>query len=187
MPTVTVQRLSAFAIATLLLAGPASAMTVVYAWTPDPGQGGSGSLTFSSPSITDPANFGPIPVGALISLNYQWSNGVSINLASVTTNTAASYTAGCGYVISAFTMSATTPVQFQLANSAGQCFLNFPTPGVNTPLPGPASNNLQGNGVYSSEVDGGHWTLQAVPVPAAIWLMGSALAGLATLRRRKTV
>jgi len=30
-------------------------------------------------------------------------------------------------------------------------------------------------------------TLQAVPIPAAVWLFGSALAGLGWLRRRQTV
>lgn len=187
--TMTGRRLLTAGLALMaFVAGPARAMTVVYNWVPDAGQGGVGSLTFNDAGIVDPANFGPIPTAALTALNYQWSNGVSITLASVTSNTAVNYTAGCGYVISAFTMSSSSPVQFQLANSAGQCFLNFPTPGTDTPLPGPASNNLQGiAGQYTSEVDAGHWQLAAVPVPATGWLIGSALAGLSALRRRKSV
>lgn len=33
----------------------------------------------------------------------------------------------------------------------------------------------------------GNYAVAAVPVPAAVWLFGSALAGLAVVRRRKTV
>ncbi len=179
--------LAAGLLMTVMAAGPASAITVVYNWVPSPGQFGSGTLTFSDPGIVDPANFTAIPVGALTALSYTWNNGVSINLASVTTNTAASYAACGGYLVSGFTKSAASPVQFQLANSAGVCVPNFYGPGLPYVGPGAASNNLQGNGVYSSEVNAGTWQLGAVvvPVPAAVWLMGSGLAVLGALRRRR--
>ncbi|MBL8201042.1 MAG: VPLPA-CTERM sorting domain-containing protein [Chromatiales bacterium] len=172
---------------TAFIGGAASAATVTYNWVPNAGQFGSGSLTFTDPGIVDPANF-TVPVGALVGLSYTWNNGVSINLASVTTITAANFQAGCGYLISAFNMSAATPDQFQLANSAGSCFPNFFGPGLDFVLPGAASNNLQSNGIYPSEINAGTWQLApaVVPVPAAAWLMGSGVAVLVGLRRRKT-
>ena len=178
--------LAASVLLTAFVGSTANASTVVYSWVPDAGQFGSGSLTISDPGIVDPQNFSAIPVGALTSLSYTWNNGVSINLGSVTSNTATGWTACGGYLINGFTMSGSSPVQFQLANSTGQCFPNFPTPGNTTVIPGPASNNLQSNGVYSSEVNAGHWVFSAVvPVPAAAWLMGSGSVALAGLRRRQ--
>ena len=184
-PLPSARRLIAAILLTGFAAGPANAITVEYNWVPAPGQFGSGTLTFSDPGIVDPANFSAIPVSALTALSYTWNNGVSINLSSVTTNTAPSWTACDGFLITGFTLSGVSPTQFQLANSAGSCFQNFPTPGDITVIPGAASNNLQSNGIYSSEVNAGSWQVGTViPVPAAVWLMGSGLVLLAGLRRR---
>jgi hypothetical protein len=174
------------------LVGPASAMTVVYNWVPDPGQGGSGSLTISDPNITDPANFGvlavpagpSVPTSALIGLNFTWNNGANITLASVVTNSAPSWSACQGYLITGFQITANSSNghsgTYSLANSQGSCF-SF-TPFV---LPGPASNGT--NSVfYGAESQAGHWQLGSpVPIPAAAWLLGSALAALAGVRRRR--
>ena len=175
----------------VLCAAPASAMTVVYGWTPDSGQLGSGSLTISDPGIVDAANFSAIPVGALISLSYTWANGASMTLASVVTNNAPSWTACAGYMITGFQITASTsggfPGTYSLSNSAGSCYPNFPTPGTTTVVPGPGSNGT--NSVhFGAESNAGHWTLSStvVPVPGAVWLLGSALAGLLGLRRRQT-
>jgi len=133
----------------VLGAGQASAMTVVYSWTPDPGQGGSGTLTIDSPSIVDPANFAGVAAGALIGLTYTWNNGATINLASVVTNNAPSWTACAGTLITGFQITANsvpaTAGTFSLANSAGSC---FPGPTV---LAGPGydatnSVHLRGRG-----------------------------------------
>jgi hypothetical protein len=170
---------------TVFAAGPAHAITVVYNWVPNAGQFGSGSITLSDPGIVDPLNFSAIPPGALTALTYTWNNGVNVGLSSVQTINTAGWTACGGFLINSFTLSAATPTQFQLANSAGNCFQNFPTPGNTFVQPGAASNNLQSNGVYSSEVNAGTWQFGAVvPVPAAVWLMGSGLAVLGALRRR---
>jgi hypothetical protein len=45
-----------------------------------------------------------------------------------------------------------------------------------------ASIDLNGGSVFGVSFDG---TTAAVPVPAAAWLFGSALAGLTVVRRRK--
>jgi hypothetical protein len=175
----------ALVAATLLVCAlPASAMTVVYSWTPAPAQGGSGSLTISHASITDPANFSAIPVGALIGLNYTWNNGATINLSSVLTNNAPSWTACAGYLITGFQITAnsvpSTPGTFSLANSAGSCFAGP------TALPGPGFNATN-SGLYGAEGNAGNWQLSAViPVPAAVWLLGSGVAVLLGLRRRAT-
>lgn len=165
----------------VLGAGQASAMTVVYSWTPDPGQGGSGSLTIDSPSITDPANFSGIAPGALVGLTYTWNNGATINLSSVLTNNATGWTACAGTLITGFQITANsvpaTAGTFSLSNSAGSC---FPGPTV---LAGPGFNATN-SVLYGAEGNAGHWTFSAVvPVPAAAWLMLSGVAALGGLRR----
>ena len=180
------RRLAA-AVALCAFAVPGHAITVAYNWVPNAGQSGSGTLTISDPGIVDAANFSGISPSALINLTYTWANGTSIDLTSVANVVTSGWQACSGYLINAFTISAATPVQFQLANSAGQCIQNWPTPGNTYVQPGAASNNLQSNGVYSSEVNAGTWQLApptVVPVPAAVWLMGSALAVFAGVRRK---
>jgi hypothetical protein len=174
-------------IASLVVAaGPASAMTVIYSWTPDPGQGGSGSMTFTSASITDAANFSAIPVGALTALTYTWNNGATINLSSVLTNNAPSWTACAGFLITGFQITANsvpaTAGTFSLQNSAGSCFAGP------TVLPGPGFNATN-SVLYGAEGNAGHWTLSSVvvPVPAAVWLLVSGLTTLAGLRLRQRI
>ncbi|MCE7901595.1 MAG: hypothetical protein DYH20_02795 [Gammaproteobacteria bacterium PRO9] len=166
-----------------LLAAPASAITVVYAWTPDAGQGGTGSLTLSSPSIIDPANFTSIAASSLTGLTYQWNNGATIDLGSVLTNNAPSWTACAGYLITGFQITAksvpATSGTFSLQNSAGSC---YPGPVV---VAGPGYNATN-SVLYGPEGNSGHWTFSAVvPVPATAWLFVSACAALAGWRRRK--
>jgi hypothetical protein len=66
-------------------------------------------------------------------------------------------------------------------NPAGNTFdthwdwVTIDTVGVNGPFPRDFSFNIHGTAV----------NLPAVPIPAAVWLFGSSLAGLATVMRRK--
>lgn len=168
-----------------LLSAPATAMTVVYAWTPDSGQGGTGSLTLTSASITDPANFAGISVSSLTGLSYKWNNGATISLASVLTNNAPSWSACNGYLITGFQITANsvpaTSGTFSLQNSAGSC---YPGPVV---VPGPGYNATN-SVLYGAEGNAGHWTLSSyttVPVPAAGWLLVSACSALLGWRRRR--
>lgn len=176
--------LATAALATLLFAaGPASAITVVYQWTPDAGQGGSGSLTFSDAGIVDPANFSGVTASALIDLTYTWDNGATIDFSSILTNNAPSWTACDGYLITGFQITANsvppTTGTFSLSNSAGSCFAGP------TALPGPGFNATN-SVLFGAEGNAGRWTLVPVPVPGAVWLLGSALLGLIGLRRRTT-
>lgn len=155
----------------------ARAQTVIFDWNPNyPGIGnglGSGSITINLvPTVADPANFSNV-AGSITALTYTWGgNGTTISLADVTSPLPTSFSAGGGYLITGFLLSQVSQnLIFSLANSAG-------LPG----LPGPGSNNI--SLPVPAEVNAGVWQLQPVPVPAAVWLLGSALAGLGFLRRR---
>lgn len=179
-------RIAAATALTLCLALPASAMTVVYSWTPSGGSGGTGSMTFSDPGIVDAANFGAIPVSALTALNYSWNNGATINLGSMVTNNAPSWTACAGTLITGFQITAnsvpSTPGIYSLSNSAGLCLAGP------SALIGPASNGTN-SVLYGGESNYGNWTYShtVVPVPPAAWLFGSGMLGLLGLRRRTVV
>ncbi|MEZ5562401.1 MAG: hypothetical protein R3F27_05530 [Gammaproteobacteria bacterium] len=178
-------RISAAALA-LCLALPASAMTVVYDWTPYPGQGGSGSLTLSDPGITNATDFSAVPASALTALSYTWDNGATINLGSVLTNHTPGWTACGGLLISGFQITAasvpSTPGIFSLTNFPGVC-----RPGPD-PVAGPGWNFTisLADGVESNW---GNWSYShtlvsaVVPVPAAAWLFGSGLLSLRRLRQ----
>lgn len=67
-------------------------------------------------------------------------------------------------------------------------------PGVVSPPPGAFDPNIIGEYNFGIEVSQGGWgvenvrmDVQVVPVPAAVWLFGSALAGLGWMRRKRTL
>lgn len=174
-------RLVSFVAAIVLCLGAATeagAQTVIFDWNPSyPGIGnglGSGSMTIDLvPNVADPANFSNA-AGTITALTYTWTggNGTTISLSDVTSPLPTSFSAGGGYLITGFLLSQVSAnLIFSLANSAG-------LPG----LPGPGSNNI--SFPVPAEVNSGVWQLQPVPVPAAVWLLGSALAALGFLRRR---
>ncbi len=169
-------RSALLAAALCAVALPVQAITATYDWVPNAGQGGSGYMVFNSALITDPANFSAIPASALVDLYYQWDNGATINFASILTNNAPSWTASGGFLITGFQITAAsvpaTSGTFSLQMSAG-------LPGN----PGPGYNATN-SGLYGAEGNAGQWVLNPIPVPGAVWLFASAMAGLAFVRRR---
>ncbi|MEZ5566459.1 MAG: PEP-CTERM sorting domain-containing protein [Gammaproteobacteria bacterium] len=164
--------------ALLAIALPGYAITVTYDWVPNSGQGGTGYMTFADAGIVDPANFSGIPLSALTDLQYQWDNGATINLASVQTLTTnpASWQASGGFLITGFQLTANSvpPTTGTFSLQMSQGLPGNPGPGYN------ATNSV----LYGAEGNAGQWQLHVVPVPAAVWLFGSAAAGLMFLRRR---
>ncbi len=164
----------ALAATLALAASQASAMTVVYNWSPLSGVGetgmGSGSLTIDDSGITDAANFN-VGSGALINYNYQWDNGGTLNPSTPFVFVSAPNWQACnGYLISTF----------YIAGGAN----SLSNPGSTCSSHAMGSNNASSP---SPENNYGYWTLATtpeVPVPGAVWLLGSALLGLAGLRRR---
>ena len=68
-------------------------------------------------------------------------------------------------------------------NTVGSiAFSNLLLGNLNTPLQGVSDVVLAGGALYNTI----SFTASAVPVPGALWLFGSALAGFAGLRRRNT-
>jgi len=171
-----------------------------------------GTLTLTLPSWTlttagNPAgpNYGPYytggtaTTGEISGLSYTAADGLTVNLSNVTTEgvTSANWvtssvdtpsgapTSGY-YLVSAFTMSGTTPQgsHFMIANAAG-------TPGV-TYANGIGNgdntfNATTGNPVIPAVTDGGFWEFQSattVPLPSTLLLLLGGLALLTSLARR---
>ncbi|MBW7930745.1 MAG: VPLPA-CTERM sorting domain-containing protein [Gammaproteobacteria bacterium] len=156
-----------------LFSASASAMTVVYGWSPEFNSGGTGTLTISDPGITDPANFSGISESALVDLSYQWNHGATLDFASIETiNLSGGWEACNGTLISPAVISGhsgTTSLQI----SASTC--DWSVLSINAAT------------APTSESNWGYWTYShtVVPVPAAVWLLGSALGGLGMIRRRQ--
>jgi hypothetical protein len=173
------------------------------------------TLTLPSWSLTtagNPAgpNYGPYYTGGaattaeITGLLYTAADGLSVNLANVTTKSVTSSTwvtssvdtpasgafgvpsAGY-YLVSAFTMSGTTPQgsPFMIANNtgtAGATYANGIGNGTNT------FNTTTGTPVIPAVADGGFWEFQsatAVPLPSGLPLLLGGLGLLTWLMRRK--
>jgi hypothetical protein len=173
----------------MLSAAPVSALAVTYEWKHSsqtrtaglPATIATGTLTFSHASITDPANFSGIPMGALTALTFN-SLAVSVSLADIVDQTfespSTAFSAAGGFLTTdfLFTKLVASPVfnlnlNSEIYNPGGAtstAFLQIATP--------------QGTRFESGV---GDWQLAWVPLPAAWLLMLAGLLGLGWLSRRR--
>lgn len=165
-------RSTAAALLVCLLAGtavPGQAAIVTYLWVPQSGSGGFGSITLDSALIVNPANFSNIGFPALTSLDYTFSNGVTIHKGDIQFFQGFPFSASGGQLTNNFQFSTNTiSLSFNLSSNAGISANQIVTPG-------PAAT------------DAGNWRLApaAVPLPAALPLFAVGTAALLAWRRRK--
>ena len=170
-----------------------NAATITYNWA---GEDGSGAISFFDTNITDSENFTvAFDTDNVANISYAFNNGTSIEdadnfsgsstLQAVTELGYAMFTATNG-VIEGWTFNYDTvqsilPIDISYANSSTTSTIFC----VTTPCPvDTATINFIGN--FANETNVGTWHIQAVPVPAAVWLFGSGLIGLIGVARRKT-
>jgi hypothetical protein len=167
------------AIGTLAVFGSqASAATVSYEWVPNAGQTGTGLLTLSSNLIVDPNNFTAIPIAALTSIAFTFTDsGTVIN----DPNGAAAggdidtyqlalpgFSASAGLLTTTFNFSSTRafPTFILALNSSGG---------------NPSGVSLQTDSVFPPEQHFGTWRVadvSSVPLPAGLPLLLSAIAAV---------
>lgn len=163
------------ALLTVLIAAalPGRAASVSYGWVPQSGSGGTGMLTLNSASISDPANFSNVAFSALTALNYTFANGVSIQKSDIQFFQGFPFSAVGGQLTNNFQFSTNTvALSFSLSSNAGISSNQIQTPGP-------------------SITDAGNWRIAAapaaVPLPAALPLLGSGILGMFGWRLRRVI
>jgi hypothetical protein len=169
---------------------------------------GTLELMLSSFALTSTGsgNFGPnyytsgsASTASIVGFSYTAGNGLMVTNANLSTTTLSSTiwatsatdtpysgTPAGYYLVSAFSVSGTTPQSsgFQIANAAGTANANYAN-GI-----GNADNTFNKAGTIPAITDGGYWKLQSVtpvPVPLALPLLLSGLGGLGLFARRQKV
>ena len=162
-----------------------NAATITYDWA---GAVGTGSITFLDTNITDAENFTvAFDTDNVANISYTFNNGTSIedadNFSGSSTLQAftelgdAMFTS-TGGIIRGWTFNYDTvysilPIDISYTNSSTTSTIFC----ITTPCPvDTATINFIGN--FASETNVGSWQLQAVPLPAAVWLFASGLVGL---------
>lgn len=173
-----------------------NAAQVIYDWVPDRGSGGSGFIIFDDTTISDPENFDiRFDNANVIDISFTFDNGFEIDQAinfdgMVTLQEPGNlgnllYEASNG-VIDGWSFEYTPILAILPTNQ----FLDVTTTGLVCVIaPCPAfTADLEFIGTdFVGEYNSGSWHLRetAVPVPAAAWLFGSGLIGLAAVARRR--
>jgi len=182
----------------LSLAGAAQAATVTLQWVPLAGSTTSGTLSLSSASIVDPNNFtltGSTSVIAadLTAFSYSFSGGTFNNtlVYALVAGTPAQPLAGTGsWTVSGGKLSSPFTITTSV-NTVGVASLYTLIGGISLGVTAPA-NALSGagtynalTGTYTGTLTQGYWQVVPVPLPAALPLLLSGMAGLGALLRRR--
>lgn len=175
-------------LSAIVFSASVSAGTINYNWA-GAGAGGTGAITFYDTNISDPENFSvAFDTENVANIIYTFENGTSIenadNFSGGTTLQALTELGGAiftatdgvieGWTFNYDTVYSILPLDISFTGSSTTstifCF-TAPCP-VDT-----ADINFIGN--FATESNLGSWQLQAVPLPAAVWLFTTGLVGFA--------
>ncbi|HXK26552.1 MAG TPA: PEP-CTERM sorting domain-containing protein [Myxococcota bacterium] len=162
------------AVLSIAIASMASAVTVTYDWVNDvaSSSNGSGSITFDSASITDPANFTGIPFTAVTAFNYTFVNGSNTRTISLTDIT---------FEQLPFGFSATSGLLSPNTQFNGS---DFPTNSFSLQWVGYPALSKNSLAAPFTDVDQGYWQIRAIPEPGTFMLVGFGLLTLVGFARR---
>jgi hypothetical protein len=174
-------RRAAFAIVLMVgAAAAADAETVTFDWVSTSGPAATGSVSITSALITSPTGFsltatGAAAVAEISAFNITFSDGESMALTNSTfTNSTGWSDDSTGHLTSTWNASRS------VTNPAGTLQVSsVPYAGTST------AQTVLTSGITQ---DFGFWQIQTtpVPLPAAVWLLGSGLAGLIATGRRRS-